>query len=94
MAITLNNLRKIWPFDSTKIIEIRYYHQRETKKFIKSYFKKRQIRVNCISSSMQREEKGRLYDKTYELKVPQSVNYSQMIEDLSLYHNVMKVRQV
>ena len=43
---------------------------------------------------MQREEKGRLYDKTYELKVPQSVDYSQMIEDLSLYHNVMKVRQV
>lgn len=61
---------------------------------MKSYFQKRQIRVYCIASAMKREKNGRVYDKTYELKVPRSVDYPKIIEDLSLYHNVMKVRRI
>ncbi|MBA1434057.1 hypothetical protein [Bombilactobacillus bombi] len=92
--MTLNDLKNMLHVSSTKTIEVKYQHQQETKRFIKNYFQKRQIKANCVGMAVIREHNRPVYVNTFELKLPNSLTCTRIIEDISLNRNIMRIRRI
>ncbi|AXX65093.1 hypothetical protein DS830_06220 [Bombilactobacillus bombi] len=92
--MVLSNLKTVLHLNAPKQIEIKYQHQHETKRFFKDYFKQHNIKANCVDFAITRENNHPVYVNTFELKGPDSVACARIIEDISLNHNVMRIRRV
>ncbi|BDR58950.1 hypothetical protein XA3_13910 [Xylocopilactobacillus apicola] len=87
-------LKSIFHNNPVKKIKIKYQHQSDTQKFINSYFEKRRIKADCVDSEFNRGKNQRVYSKTFMVKVPQSMSCAQIIEEISLYRNIIEIRRI
>ena len=95
IQITLSLLNKILVVVPMKKLEIKYIHRLEAKEFISEYFTFNEIKVRDVNFDVENSEDGRkIYTNVYTIELPRGKNYADLIEDLSLNPNVMKVRLV
>lgn len=90
----LTMLQKVIHVESLKKIEIKYQNKKASKAMIKDYFAQHRIKVNAVSFSTDQKSYGMVYTNIYTIKIPRHMAYPQIVEDLSLQPNVMKVRMV
>lgn len=96
VMLVLIFLDKIVHIYSFKRIEICYRHKVETKKFIQDYFEKKLIMVNNVDFQVSRDPRNdeKYYINSYEIELPRQMNYADVIEDLSLNKNILKIRTI
>ncbi|MDF0480526.1 MgtC/SapB family protein [Vagococcus sp. PNs007] len=95
IQMTLSLLNKILVVVPMKKLEIKYIHRIEAKEFISEYFMFNEIKVRDVNFDVENSEDGRkIYTNVYTIELPRGKNYADLIEDLSLNPNVMKVRLV
>ncbi|HRL51123.1 MAG TPA: MgtC/SapB family protein, partial [Enterococcus aquimarinus] len=80
--------------NALKKMEIRYVHRAETKEFIMNYFDENQIKVEALDFDVEFFEDYRIYTNIYTVDLPKKMTYSQVMEDLSRYKNITKIRIV
>lgn len=87
-------VKKIINIRTLKKIEIRYIHREETKEFIMNYFLENKIRVGNVIFNVDFVDDYRIYTNIYTIDLPKGMTYPKVIEDLSLYKNITKIRMI
>lgn len=77
-----------------KRLEIQYKHKVETKEFIQNYFETHHITVNDVNFKVTQKPDGLIYVNIYEIEIPHSLNYADIIEDISMNKNIMRIQMV
>lgn len=92
VLIVLLAMQKIVHVNAAKKIEIKFVHRVETIDFINAYFDRHGIRTLDLDFSVDVGEERNIYKNTYTLNLPQHVNYTDIVNDLSEYVNVLGIR--
>lgn len=77
-----------------KKLEIQYKHKVETKEFIQHYFEKNHITVSNVNFKVTQRPEGLIYVNIYDIEIPHSLNYADIIEDISMNKNIMRIQMV
>lgn len=87
-------VKKVIHVPTTKKLEIRYVHKQDTKEFINQYFEDHQIEVEDVNFDMNLSGETRIYTNVYTINLPKKMTYAEVIEELSIYKNITKLRLV
>lgn len=87
-------VKKVINIRTLKKIEIRYIHREETKEFIMNYFVENKIRVGDVIFNVDFVDDYRIYTNIYTIDLPKGMTYPKVMEDLSLYKNITKIRMI
>lgn len=90
----LSLVKKVIHVPTTKKLEIRYVHKQDTKEFINQYFEEHQIEVEDVNFDMNLSGETRIYTNIYTINLPKKMTYAEVIEELSIYKNITKLRLV
>lgn len=92
IALTLVN--RVVKVPTAKKMEIQYIHREETKEFLSDYFETRKIKIEDINFEVTFMEDYRMYTTIYTVDLPMGLNYAEVIEELSVYKNITRIRLV
>ncbi|MBO0440384.1 MgtC/SapB family protein [Candidatus Enterococcus ikei] len=92
--IALTLVKKVIHVPTTKKLEIRYIHKQETKEFINQYFEEHKIEIEDVNFNVVLVEDTQIYTNIYTIDLPKGMTYAEVIEDLSIYKNITKLRLV
>ncbi|OJG68569.1 MgtC family protein [Enterococcus moraviensis] len=92
--IALTVVRKVIHVPTTKKLEIRYTHKQETKEFINQYFEEHKIEIEDVNFNVVLVDDTQIYTNIYTIDLPKGMTYAEVIEDLSIYKNITKLRLV
>ncbi|MGX7150933.1 MgtC/SapB family protein [Enterococcus ureasiticus] len=92
--IALTLVKKVIHVPTTKKLEIRYIHKQETKEFINQYFEEHKIEIEDVNFNMVLAQDTQIYTNIYTIDLPKGMTYAEVIEDLSIYKNITKLRLV
>ncbi|WP_125702174.1 MgtC/SapB family protein [Lacticaseibacillus daqingensis] len=94
VILVLVFLKRVIHINPMKKIEIQYRHKLETKEFIQSYFESHNITVNDVNFRVTQTDDAQIYVNIYEIEIPKTMNYADIIEDISLNKNIMRIQTV
>lgn len=94
ILITLSFIQKIIHIPSLKKVEIQFLHRVETKEMINEYFDEKGIEVRDVDFDVEFHPDYRIYKNVYTIELPRGLSYVEMIEDFSVYKNIVKVRLI
>lgn len=92
--IALTLVKKVIHVPTTKKLEVRYIHKQETKEFINQYFEDHKIEIEDVNFNVVLMEDTQIYTNIYTIDLPKGMTYAEVIEDLSIYKNITKLRLV
>ncbi|WP_438763577.1 MgtC/SapB family protein [Enterococcus sp. AZ194] len=87
-------VNKIIKVPKLRSLEIQYIHRVETKEFINNYFEKHNIEIEDVTFEVQVIGTEKIYKNTYTIDLPRLLFYSDVIEEISMYSNVQKIRLI
>ncbi|EPH95587.1 Mg2+ transporter-C family protein [Enterococcus faecalis 13-SD-W-01] len=91
-ALTL--VKKVIHVPTMKKLEIQYIHRKETKDFLTEYFESKKITIENVNFDVKFVEDYQIYTNIYTIDLPRGVTYTEVIEELSVYKNITKLRLV
>lgn len=95
IQIILSLLNKVLiTIPSLKKIQIRYTHRLETKTFVTEYFEKKGVKVRNVDFDVDLTNDDKIYTNVYTVELPRGFNYSELVEDVSMYKNVLQIRLI
>lgn len=94
IVIALTVVKKIIHVPTTKKLEIQYIHRKETKDFLTEYFEQRGIIIEDVNFDVDFVEDYRVYKNIYTIDLPKDMTYADVIEELSVHKNIMKLHLV
>lgn len=94
IVIALMVVKKIIHVPTTKKLEIQYIHRKETKDFLTEYFEQRGIIIEDVNFDVDFVEDYRVYKNIYTIDLPKDMTYTDVIEELSVHKNIMKLHLV
>lgn len=94
ILIALTLVRKVIHVPTTKKLEICYVHRQETKEFINNYFETHKIEIEDVNFNVVVAEDRQIYTNIYTINLPKGMSYADVIEELSIYKNITKLRLV
>lgn len=94
IVIALTVVKKIIHVPTTKKLEIQYIHRKETKDFLTEYFEQRGIIIEDVNFDVDFVEDYRVYKHIYTIDLPKDMTYADVIEELSVHKNIMKLHLV
>ncbi|WP_179393803.1 MgtC/SapB family protein [Lacticaseibacillus absianus] len=94
VILVLVFLKRLIHINPMKKIEIQYRHKLETKEFIQNYFEAHNITVNDVNFRVTQTDDAQIYVNIYEIEIPKTMNYADVIEDISLNKNIMRIQTV
>jgi putative Mg2+ transporter-C (MgtC) family protein len=92
VLVVLLMMQKIVHVNAVKKIEIKFVHRVQTIDFINAYFDERGIKTLDLDFAVLSQGDHNEYTNTYTLHLPHEVNYTDIVNDLSEYVNVLGVR--
>lgn len=75
-----------------KILEVSFRHRKETLDFLNTYLADHRIRVHNVDFRVEESTDGNIYTNVYTLDLPRKIDSSALVNDISEYPNVQKVR--
>ncbi|MGM0213513.1 MgtC/SapB family protein [Enterococcus sp. AZ109] len=94
VMLALTVVKKIIKVHAIKKLEIRFIHREETKEFIMNYFESKKIEVENVDFNVDFRNDYRIYTNVYTIDLPKGLSYTDVIEDLSMYKNITKLRLI
>ncbi|RBT48416.1 MgtC/SapB family protein [Enterococcus hirae] len=94
IVIALTVVKKIIHVPTTKKLEIQYIHRKETKDFLTEYFEQRGIIIEDVNFDVDFVEDYRVYKNICTIDLPKDMTYADVIEELSVHKNIMKLHLV
>ena len=94
VVLVLVFYKKLIQVHAMKRLKIQYKHKVETKEFIQHYFEKHHITVTNVNFKVTQKPEGQIYVNIYEIEIPRSLNYAEIIEDISMNKNIMCIKMV
>ncbi|HCE12130.1 MgtC/SapB family protein [Enterococcus sp.] len=87
-------VKRIVKVPTAKKLEIQYFHRAETKEFLTDYFQEKKINIEDVNFDVKFMEDYRVYTNIYTINLPKGLRFSEVIEELSVYKNITKIRLV
>ncbi len=87
-------VKRIVKVPTAKKLEIQYFHRAETKEFLTEYFQEKKINIEDVNFDVKFMEDYRVYTNIYTINLPKGLRFSEVIEELSVYKNITKIRLV
>ncbi|OJG97865.1 MgtC family protein [Enterococcus termitis] len=94
IMIGLTWMKRIIKVPSEKKVEVKFVHKLQTKEFLNNYFEEKQITIKDVEFSVEFQSDLRIYNNVYTIELPLNLTYMDMIEDISIHKNVMKIKIV
>ena len=94
IILALTVVKRVIKINAIKKLEIRYIHREATKEFIMNYFESKKIEVEDVDFDVDFMDDYRIYTNVYTIDLPRGMNYTDVIEDLSMYKNITKLRMI
>lgn len=88
----LMSMQKIVHVNAAKKVEIKFVHRVETIDFLNAYFARHDIRTLDLDFNVEVREDRNIYTNIYTLHLPIGVEYTDVVNDLSEYVNVLSIR--
>lgn len=88
----LMSMQKIVHVNAAKRVEIKFVHRVETIDFINKYFERHDIRTLNLDFNVEVRDDRNIYTNIYTLHLPVGVEYTDVVNDLSEFHNVLSIR--
>lgn len=77
-----------------KNLEVQYIHRQQTKEFLTQYFDENNIEITQVTFNVEIHEDYKIYQNVYGISIPNDKTYTEIIEDLSFFKNITKIRLV
>ncbi|MFD0898471.1 MgtC/SapB family protein [Loigolactobacillus binensis] len=90
----LTFMQKLIHVDTLKKIEVKYRDKLATKTYLQQYFATKHITINDVSFNTEQTAQGEVYINVYKIKIPRQLAYTQIVEDISLRSDIVKVRLI
>lgn len=87
-------LKKIIRISPVRKLKVEYQHKFETKKFINEYFKDNNISVEDVKFRVANTNNQNIYTNVYSIDFGKEINYVDIVENLSMNENIVKVETV
>lgn len=97
VLIVLTILKRAIKIKPIRRLELKYVNRIETQEYIKTYFHKHHIVVHGAAFSTEHVTVGshdHLYKHIYRIELPKSLDYAQLIDDLSENENIRTARLI
>lgn len=94
IVVALTVVKKVIHVPTTKKLEIKFIHRKETKDFLTDYFEQRGITIEDVNFDVDFVDDYRVYKNIYTIDLPKGMTYAEVIEELSAYKNIMKLHLV
>lgn len=92
---TLRLIKRFFRIEDLKKIEIYYHHREETRKEIKTYFDEKDIQLVDLEYSVDlKEPSSPLYLNLYTISLPEKIDSTTVVEDLSNLDNIIRVHTI
>lgn len=88
----LTVIEKIVKVPKTKKLEVYFVHRAETKEYLNHYFQRNHIDVEDII--FEADISTSVYNYVFTIELPRLMSYSDIINDLSVYPNITKIRMI
>jgi len=92
IIVTLVILKRFLRMNSVKKFEIKYHNRIESKEFMLEYFKSKEIVVKDIDFYVEVTDQGNIYTDIYTLDMSKGLAHSDVIDDISRYGNIIRIR--
>lgn len=89
---TLLMLQKIVHVNTSKRVEITFYHRIETIEFLNSYFDSLGVQVADIDFHVENQDGRNLYTNIYTLHMPSKISYADLVNRISEHENILGIR--
>ena len=92
VLVVLLMMQKIVHVNAVKKLEIKFVHRVQTIDFINAYFSERDIKTLDLDFTVEGQGDHNVYTNTYTLHLPHEIEYTDIVNDLSEFVNVLGVR--
>ena len=94
ILFSLTLVERIIHVPKYKNLEIHFVAREDTKNFLNDYFQAHNIRVkDVVFESFDRDDRTE-YKNVFTIDIPRKTTYANIVDDLSLYHNITKIRMI
>ncbi len=87
-------LKKIIRINPVRKIKVEYKEKLETKEFIDDYFRENKISVEDVKFRATKLNNRNIYTNVYSIDFGKNVNYVDIVENLSMNDNIVKVETI
>lgn len=94
IMFSLTLVKRIVKVPKLKKLEVQYVHRIETKEFLNAYFDKHHIEIEDVIFDVYTIKDKKIYKNVFTIDLPKELTYADVIEELSMHPNMMKVRMV
>lgn len=94
IMFSLTLVKRIVKVPKLKKLEVQYVHRVETKEFLNAYFEKHAIEIEDVVFDVYTVRDKKIYKNVFTIDLPRELTYADVIEELSMHPNMMKVRMV
>lgn len=85
-------MQRIVHVNTVKKVEITFIHRVESMQFVNDYFREKGIKTIDLDFHVESRDGTNIYTNIYTLQMPNNVSYTEVINQLSEYPNMMSVR--
>ena len=85
-------MQRIVHVNTVKKVEVTFVHRIESMQFINDYFKEKEIKPIDLDFHVEAKVGVNIYTNIYTLQMPNSITYTEVVNQLSEYPNMMSVR--
>ncbi len=85
-------MQRIVHVNTVKKVEVTFVHRIESMQFINDYFKEKEIKTIDLDFHVEAKDGVNIYTNIYTLQMPNNITYTEVVNQLSEYPNMMSVR--
>lgn len=94
ILFSLTIIKKIVRVPKYKRLEIFFTNREDTKKYIHNYFKDNHIQIDDVIFESYESNHETICKNVFTIDIPKTMSYAVLVEDLSLYENISKIRMI
>lgn len=94
IMVNLNIIRNFIHIPMVKKLKISYTEKHDTQRFLKEYFIENNVKVTDVNFYVTTENEIKLFNSIYDLEIKKEKGIQDVIEDLSNYDRIVKIRVI
>ncbi|MBI1693855.1 magnesium transporter MgtC [Lactobacillus crispatus] len=97
VVFVLTVLKRFLAVKRVQQVEIKYYHRSKTNQYLRNYFHKSDVKIKYYNFRINKADMDgneRIYTTIYTLKLPKSLSYDKMLDQLSSNNDIVQINLV